>query len=198
MANVAVRTRPVRAPVLRILRNGSVRATVAADVVESVRPGPVSKEIERLAEALFKRGLQRREERIAGAFEPGDAGHARQPGGVRTAWIHSAGPGIRLVDVARPVQLRARGADISDRRHHVGTQFPLNGGIELLHLPVAKIRRDSPQGIERRSVKSGGDVVSGKPCEVVVGGISLPENGRLTTKSYGGCRNWRMLVPALP
>src|SRR6266446_1101022 len=44
-----------------------------------------------------------------------------------------------------------------------------------------------------------GDVVTmGKPCDVVVVGTSFPEKGMFTTKSYGGWRNWRILVPAFP
>src|SRR5207245_8073556 len=51
---VAVGAGPVRAAIVRVLRHGSVIASVTADIVEPVRPGPVSEEVESAAEALLE------------------------------------------------------------------------------------------------------------------------------------------------
>src|SRR5260221_14660515 len=65
MAAIAVRARPIRAAIVRVLRYWPVRAAIATDIVETVRPGPVAEEVESMAEALLERRLHRREERVA-------------------------------------------------------------------------------------------------------------------------------------
>src|SRR5206468_8077030 len=62
MTRIAVRAGPVSAAVAGILRDRTIIAAVAAEVIERVRPRPVTQEIEAIAEALFERCLHRGEE----------------------------------------------------------------------------------------------------------------------------------------
>jgi hypothetical protein len=62
---VAVRARPVRAAIVRVLRHRPVDAAVASDIVETVRPCPISEEVESMSEVLLEGGLHRREDRVA-------------------------------------------------------------------------------------------------------------------------------------
>src|SRR2546427_12998049 len=96
------------ATVFRILPRAAGRATLRVGVVQRMRPRPVGEDGKPATQPLFERGLQGREERIAGAFEPGSARHRGQNIMIRTAGVDAARSRIGPVEVWRPGEVRAR------------------------------------------------------------------------------------------
>src|SRR4030095_10564322 len=95
-------------------------------------------------------GLQGREERLTGASQPGNARHRGQNVMIRTAWVDGTRSRIGPVDVSRPGEVRSRRSYKTDRQYSVAREFALCAEVELLHLGITEVGRDSPQGIGGR------------------------------------------------